>query len=51
VRAEATRAVRAGAEATRAGSVHYVGCRRACGRPPTGQVLVATEDGYLPVVG
>lgn len=25
---------------------HYVGCDRACGSPPTGQVLVATGDGY-----
>jgi precorrin-3B synthase len=25
---------------------HYVGCERACGRPPTGEVLVATPDGY-----
>jgi precorrin-3B synthase len=25
---------------------HYVGCERACGSPPTGQVLVATGDGY-----
>jgi precorrin-3B synthase len=25
---------------------HFVGCERACGSPPTGQVLVATDDGY-----
>ncbi|CDO89166.1 putative cobalamin biosynthesis protein CobG [Mycobacterium triplex] len=25
---------------------HLVGCERACGSPPTGQVLVATGDGY-----
>jgi precorrin-3B synthase len=25
---------------------HFVGCDRACGSPPTGQVLVATGDGY-----
>src|SRR5271166_1391186 len=25
---------------------HYVGCERACGSPPTGEVLVATGDGY-----
>jgi len=25
---------------------HFVGCERACGSPPTGQVLVATGDGY-----
>jgi precorrin-3B synthase len=25
---------------------HYVGCERACGSPPTGEVLVAAPDGY-----
>ncbi|OBB26644.1 precorrin-3B synthase [Mycolicibacterium peregrinum] len=25
---------------------HFVGCERACGSPPTAEVLVATEDGY-----
>jgi precorrin-3B synthase len=25
---------------------HFVGCERACGSPPTGEVLVATGDGY-----
>ncbi len=25
---------------------HFVGCERACGSPPAGQVLVATGDGY-----
>ncbi|MGA7052290.1 MAG: precorrin-3B synthase [Mycobacterium sp.] len=25
---------------------HFVGCDRACGSPPSGQVLVATGDGY-----
>ncbi len=25
---------------------HLVGCERACGSPPTGEVLVATGDGY-----
>jgi precorrin-3B synthase len=25
---------------------HYVGCERACGSPPAGEVLVATGDGY-----
>ena len=25
---------------------HYVGCDRACGSPPSGEVLVATGDGY-----
>lgn len=27
---------------------HFVGCERACGAPPVGEVLVATGDGYLP---
>jgi precorrin-3B synthase len=25
---------------------HFVGCERACGSPPTGQVLVASGQGY-----
>ena len=25
---------------------HFVGCDRACGSPPVGEVLIATEDGY-----
>jgi precorrin-3B synthase len=25
-----------------------VGCERACGSPPVGQILVATADGYQP---
>ena len=25
---------------------HFVGCERACGSPPSGEVLVATGDGY-----
>ena len=29
-----------------AGHRHFVGCDRACGSPPTGEVLVATGDGY-----
>jgi precorrin-3B synthase len=28
------------------GHRHFVGCERACGSPPTGEVLVATGDGY-----
>jgi precorrin-3B synthase len=28
------------------GHRHFVGCDRACGSPPAGQVLVATGDGY-----
>ncbi|MCV7423570.1 precorrin-3B synthase [Mycobacterium yunnanensis] len=27
---------------------HFVGCERACGSPSTGEVLVATADGYEP---
>ncbi len=42
VRADAADSV--GTEA--AGHRHFVGCERACGSPPTGQVLVATGDGY-----
>ena len=45
----ATRAVGDGAVA---GTVHYVGCERACGRPAFGTVLVATGQGagrYLPL--
>jgi precorrin-3B synthase len=30
------------------GHRHFVGCERACGSPPVGQVLVATGDGYQP---
>lgn len=30
---------------------HFVGCERACGAPPAGQVLVATGRGYLPWSG
>ena len=32
--------------ATADGHRHFVGCERACGSPPGGQVLVATGDGY-----
>jgi precorrin-3B synthase len=28
---------------------HFVGCERACGSPPSGEVLVATGDGYRPL--
>jgi precorrin-3B synthase len=27
---------------------HFVGCERACGSPPTGQILIATDEGYVP---
>jgi precorrin-3B synthase len=30
---------------------HFVGCERACGSPPTGQVLVADGQGYRPLSG
>ncbi len=46
VRAEATRVAESG---TVAGTVHYVGCERACGRPAVAEVLVATGDGYHPL--
>lgn len=45
VRSEATRAA---ADGSGTGRVHYVGCERACGKPPAGQVLVATGTGYQP---
>lgn len=47
VRAEATRAAASG---TTGVPVHYVGCERACGSPPSGTVLVATAEGYQPLV-
>lgn len=42
VRADAAAAVDTPADGHR----HFVGCERACGSPPVGQVLVATGDGY-----
>jgi precorrin-3B synthase len=42
VRADAAAAVGEPASGHR----HFVGCERACGSPPTGEVLVATGDGY-----
>jgi precorrin-3B synthase len=44
VRAEAARVVESGDGGTN--RVHLVGCERACGSPPAGEVLVATADGY-----
>ncbi len=41
VRADATAALDGPAEHR-----HFVGCERACGSPPAGQVLIATADGY-----
>ena len=43
VRADATRAVDEHASVHR----HFVGCERACGSPPDGEVLIATADGYV----
>ena len=43
VRADAAAAVHAGPPGERR---HFVGCERACGSPSTGEVLVATGDGY-----
>ena len=42
VRADAAAAVGEPADGHR----HFVGCERACGSPPAGDVLVATGDGY-----
>ena len=43
VRADAASAVDDGASVHR----HFVGCERACGSPPHGEVLIATADGYM----
>lgn len=48
VRADAARTAASGGPA---GVVHLVGCERACGRPPSGQVLMATSEGYVPLPG
>jgi precorrin-3B synthase len=42
VRADATRSLGEDSAMHR----HFVGCERACGSPPAGEVLVATGDGY-----
>jgi precorrin-3B synthase len=42
VRADAARSVGTDSAVHR----HFVGCERACGSPPAGEVLVATGDGY-----
>jgi precorrin-3B synthase len=42
VRADATRSLEVGSAVHR----HFVGCERACGSPPAGEVLVATGRGY-----
>ena len=43
VRADAARAVEDAVPVHR----HFVGCERACGSPPDGEVLIATGDGYV----
>lgn len=43
VRADAAAAVQTGEVGVRR---HFVGCERACGSPPVGEVLVATAEGY-----
>ncbi|MCL6062470.1 hypothetical protein M5044_11040, partial [Neisseria meningitidis] len=42
VRADAARSL----NVESAGHRHFVGCERACGSPPAGEVLVATGGGY-----
>lgn len=45
VRADATLSLQA-RDADAGGHRHFVGCERACGSPPAGEVLVATGQGY-----
>ncbi|MUL45311.1 precorrin-3B synthase [Mycobacterium sp. CBMA293] len=45
VRSDAAAAAESGEPA---GRRHFVGCERACGSPPIGEVLVATNSGYQP---
>jgi precorrin-3B synthase len=45
VRADAARSLATDAAEHR----HFVGCERACGSPLTGELLVATEQGYRPL--
>jgi precorrin-3B synthase len=42
VRADAAQALDTDSDVHR----HFVGCERACGSPPVGEVLIATGDGY-----
>ncbi|MGH3556722.1 MAG: precorrin-3B synthase [Mycobacterium sp.] len=44
VRADAAAAARTGDAG--GGRRHFVGCERACGSPPAGEILVATGNGY-----
>jgi precorrin-3B synthase len=46
VRADAAAAAEEPARDAPSGHRHFVGCDRACGSPPIGEVLIATEDGY-----
>lgn len=48
VRADAARSLNS-RETDAGGHRHFVGCDRACGSPLTGEVLVATGDGYRPL--
>jgi len=45
VRADAAASLDSGTAAHR----HFVGCERACGSPPVGEVLLATGEGYRPL--
>jgi precorrin-3B synthase len=45
VRADAAAVAESGETVTQ--HRHFVGCERACGAPPGGEVLVATADGYV----
>ncbi|MUM35222.1 precorrin-3B synthase, partial [Mycobacterium sp. CBMA361] len=45
VRSDAAAAAESGEPA---GRRHFAGCERACGSPPIGEVLVATNSGYQP---
>jgi precorrin-3B synthase len=45
VRADAAQSLHTNSDVHR----HFVGCERACGSPPAGEVLVATGDGYRPL--
>lgn len=50
VRAEATRtATQTTSSGAAQSAVHFVGCERACGRPRSGAVLMATGQGYQPL--
>jgi precorrin-3B synthase len=48
VRSDASDAASTAQPSSTAVHRHFVGCERACGSPPVGEVLVATGTGYLP---